>query len=541
MERDVSKNFCSHLFFKFFTLVVQNTRILQYTLLLVSSVYQRKEREKRRMVKTTSNKRALIRFLKVFSLPLVLLFLVFEMLESGKGGLHYSIHHHHRHGSSSGGSDNEMASGRGKVGVLRRQKKNNNVAFVRMREREEKLRKAMGIPEPIGEHKHERYDYRPASFSSSIPSYTKKVKGNARQDLLFNLKCDKEGREEKMHSSECRALGVGRHRSREQTEVEYVQESLEASEKGFGGPSGCKEAWITALGNDGFLPAVLVLLHTIRKYAVEDRDFIALVSTAVSEEVREKLTKESIRVIVVDPFENNEKAKALVSKSARYASGYWVVKMFVWKFEEYEKMVYVDADVYVRQNSDSMFCAETDPVKHSIAVTPRSSFDTKAGFNAGMFIYNPSNDVFDEIMEAFLALTETEMLATSEQDFLNVQFKNRYNLIPIDYVMKHRRMVKEKKLWDESRVHGYHMNGSPKPWEPQWMTQCAYPKDHQKFLKLYVDFFVEWWEYYYDMLDETPPDDKKEYKLLPEHDPANSFGKFASEYKCPLNPKKKSL
>ena len=149
------------------------------------------------MVKTTSNKRALIRFLKVFSLPLVLLFLVFEMLESGKGGLPYSIHHHHRHGSSSGGSDNEMASGRGKVGVLRRQKKNNNVAFVRMREREEKLRKAMGIPEPIGEHKHERYDYRPASFSSSIPSYTKKVKGNARQDLLFNLKCDKEGREEK--------------------------------------------------------------------------------------------------------------------------------------------------------------------------------------------------------------------------------------------------------------------------------------------------------------------------------------------------------
>ena len=64
------------------------------------------------------------------------------------------------------------------MGVLRRQKKNNNVAFVRMREREEKLRKAMGIPEPIGEHKHERYDYRPASpSSSSIPSYTKRLKG----------------------------------------------------------------------------------------------------------------------------------------------------------------------------------------------------------------------------------------------------------------------------------------------------------------------------------------------------------------------------
>jgi hypothetical protein len=43
----------------------------------------------------------------------------------------------------------------------------------------------------------------------------------------------------------------------------------------LGGPS--------SAGNDGFLPAVLVLLHTIRKYAKEDRDFIALVSEAVSE------------------------------------------------------------------------------------------------------------------------------------------------------------------------------------------------------------------------------------------------------------------
>ena len=421
-------------------------------------------------------------------------------------------------------------------------------AFVRMRKRaihdedDDVNKKIVIMNERRGQA---RYDYRPSEELASNERARKVrnsqgnknavVKGNARQDLLFDLKCD--------HRTlkRCRALGVGSTRSREKSEVEFVRESLEAAERGLGGPTGCLEAWITALGNDGFLPAVLVLLHTIRKYAVEDRDFIALVSTAVSAEVREKLTNESIRVIVVDPFENNEKAKALVSKSARYASGYWVVKMFVWKFEEYQKMVYVDADVYVRQNSDSMFCAETDANKHTIAVTPRSSFDAKAGFNAGMFVYNPSNTVFDEIMDAFLKLTETEMLATSEQDFLNVRFKNRYNMIPIDYIMKHRRMVKEKKLWDETRVHGYHMNGSPKPWEPEWMTACAYPKDHQKFLKLYVDFFVEWWEYYYDMLDVNPPSDKKDYALIPEHDllSGNSFARFKKgDYKCPLNPKK---
>jgi len=47
-----------------------------------------------------------------------------------------------------------------------------------------------------------------------------------------------------------------------------------------------------------------------------------------------------------------------------------------------------------------------------------------------------------------------EMLATSEQDFLNAHFKDHYFLIPIDYIMKHRRMVKERKLWDENRQGG---------------------------------------------------------------------------------------
>jgi hypothetical protein len=39
-------------------------------------------------------------------------------------------------------------------------------------------------------------------------------------------------------------------------------------------------------------------------------------------------------------------------------------------------------------------------------------------------------------MEKFLSLKESDMLATSEQDFLNAYFKGRYKLIPIDYVMK---------------------------------------------------------------------------------------------------------
>ena len=37
--------------------------------------------------------------------------------------------------------------------------------------------------------------------------------------------------------------------------------------RGEGGPTGCKEAFLTVMGDDGFLAGVLLLLHTVRKCA----------------------------------------------------------------------------------------------------------------------------------------------------------------------------------------------------------------------------------------------------------------------------------
>ena len=59
----------------------------------------------------------------------------------------------------------------------------------------------------------------------------------------------------------------------------------------------------------------------------------------------------------LDPFFENDLARQLVAKSERYKSGYWVIKMFVWRFEEYSKLVFLDGDIYFRQSADELFCA----------------------------------------------------------------------------------------------------------------------------------------------------------------------------------------
>lgn len=61
---------------------------------------------------------------------------------------------------------------------------------------------------------------------------------------------------------------------------------------------------------------------------------------------------------------------------------------------EYSKVVFLDGDIYFRHNPDALFCAPTPARTAPIAVTPRSSQNPSAGFNAGMFVFNPSRDTF---------------------------------------------------------------------------------------------------------------------------------------------------
>ena len=98
-------------------------------------------------------------------------------------------------------------------------------------------------------------------------------------------------------------------------------------------------------------------------------------------------------------------------------------------------------------------------------------------------------------------------------------------------------MVKEKSLWDIDRVHGYHMNGNPKPWSPAWRTACAYPGDHQKFIKQYEEFYVEWWEYYYEYIKEPLPAEHASFSLRAREDPAKRFANWdESSVVCSKSP-----
>ena len=176
----------------------------------------------------------------------------------------------------------------------------------------------------------------PLPASGYPPKPRGSPKGDAKKELLFDLECPAPP---PPPVKELRCLGTGPLGRSKQCPANAADVGqigvppLEAS------PSGCREAYMTTMGDDGFLPAVLVLIHTLRKHTQVARDIVVYASTAVSAEAVALLLAECVRVVVIDPFAQDQRASALIAKSERYASGYWVLKMFFWRAEEYDRAV----------------------------------------------------------------------------------------------------------------------------------------------------------------------------------------------------------
>ncbi|KAK3258464.1 hypothetical protein CYMTET_32490 [Cymbomonas tetramitiformis] len=94
-----------------------------------------------------------------------------------------------------------------------------------------------------------------------------KPKGNAKLEFLFDLTCDPP---EDHAKQQC--LGVGPGAMCPKTKIlEVGSKGAFEHTPGSGGPTGCKEAYLTVMGDDGFLSGVLILLHTVRKYSYTNR------------------------------------------------------------------------------------------------------------------------------------------------------------------------------------------------------------------------------------------------------------------------------
>ncbi|XP_042385810.1 galactinol synthase 1-like [Zingiber officinale] len=271
-------------------------------------------------------------------------------------------------------------------------------------------------------------------------------------------------------------------------------------------------AYVTFLAGDGdYVKGVVGLAKGLRKVGSAYPLVVAMLPD-VPESHRRLLAAQGCVLREIEPVYPPE-------NQTQFAMAYYVInysKLRIWEFLEYEKIMYLDADIQVYDNVDHLFdlpnggfyavmdcfCEKTwsHTPQYRIGYCQQCpdrvawpaaelSQPPSLYFNAGMFVHEPSLATAESLI-ATVKITDPTPFA--EQDFLNMFFKDVYKPIPLVYnlvmamLWRHPENVELEKV----KVVHYCAAGS-KPWR---YTGKEANMDRED-IKMLVS---KWWEVYND-------------------------------------------
>jgi len=213
---------------------------------------------------------------------------------------------------------------------------------------------------------------------------------------------------------------------------------------------------VSLVTTDAYLPGAEVLVASLRATKTA-RDIIILVTPNVTEATRRKLRAD--RVLEVEPIAAPHEA----TDACWSGSGY--TKLRVWELEDYDALVYLDADALVLEPIDDLFERRVD-----FAAAPDVFPPDK--FNAGVLVLRPNRAVFARMLEAAPTLASHDK---GDTGFLNSFFPDWFHLAP-DARLPFRYNAQRTLFWmTHAREPGYwnavkpikvlHFSSSPKPWD----------------------------------------------------------------------------
>lgn len=144
-------------------------------------------------------------------------------------------------------------------------------------------------------------------------------------------------------------------------------------------------------------------------------------------------------------------------------------KLHMWN-TEYDKIIYLDADIIVTKNIDHLFYTEAafSAVRSCAYVVDTHKNTAQAflrdnHFNAGVLVLTPNKKTYDDLMEQKEFTNDDD---GSDQSLLNIYFRHTWNRLPQIYNATRRLMNVMPDLWKEMEqdIHIIHYAAKEKPW-----------------------------------------------------------------------------
>lgn len=225
-------------------------------------------------------------------------------------------------------------------------------------------------------------------------------------------------------------------------------------------------AYAAFFASEDFLPAVQVLLHSLSATMPVYPLVLGVVEDRISPRVLAAALRHASMPIEVQVW------PAVPPPPAAKQAARWTInwtKLRLWQLERFRKVLYLDADVLVLQNLDTVF--ET-PVDRFLG-TPDWGRWTRPGstkMNGGVFVFEPSAALLSS-MAAFASRTHQYRSEEAEQGLLNGFFGSKSCCLPHVYNAQKTLAVHYPALFNMSSIKVLHFTGE-KPWR-EWGTAAG--------------------------------------------------------------------
>jgi len=221
-----------------------------------------------------------------------------------------------------------------------------------------------------------------------------------------------------------------------------------------------KYTFLSILTSDDYLPGLLVLAHSLQKTGTP-LPLLVLLTPNISSETLTTLDSHRIAYKVLDYELINP---TNVDKKHRWFSTY--SKIFAFGQTEYDKVVYLDADMLILRNIDELFNYPHMSATNSGGMLPRKVSWTH--LNSGLMIIEPSKKIFTDMLNRIGKIEVLEAGGSverpqygSDQDFFNKYYPNWPNQKELH--LDHKYNIFHYHLDEYSKLFGYTIEDGPKP------------------------------------------------------------------------------
>lgn len=265
-----------------------------------------------------------------------------------------------------------------------------------------------------------------------------------------------------------------------------------------------KRAWVTLLTSPSYLPGVITLACSFSAHATA-YPLVVLVTPSLPQSCLRALKLESthnslLKIHPIKPLVLPKYRKTTLIAS-RFEDTWTKLRAF--ELTAYETCVFVDADITIYKDMDEIFdvglpsknwiaashtcvcnldhdswapeewrrenCAYT-PLKHPAALEEATLVpltaappDTYALLNGGLFLYHPSDRLWEAMHHHFLTSPELSTFKFPDQDFLASFFRGRWRPLPWKYNALKTMKQWHPNIWRDEEVKGLHYIVD-KPW-----------------------------------------------------------------------------